>query len=177
MRFSAKSVALVSSLIAIVAVSFAAGMYSMKSGNQAAWNLNGQVVRADSATGNESFAMATGAVDQDVDGLMTLDFLSGELQCVVLNRRTGKFNGLFKANVSADLGIGQNTKYLMVTGRSNSPGQGGNSVIYVMDTTTGNFGVYGVPWRTDLASNQSPQSGALILTDVGKARNVPIRGE
>ncbi|MFC1757674.1 hypothetical protein ACFL2H_02765 [Planctomycetota bacterium] len=158
-------------------MSFTAGMYSMRSGSPSTWNLNEKIVRADSATSNESFAMATGPIDQDVDGLITLDFLSGELQCVVLNRRTGKFNGLFKANVSADLGVAQNTKYLMTTGRLNSPGQGGNSVIYVMDTTSGNFAAYGVPWRSDLASTQNPQSGGLILTDVGRARNAPIRGQ
>lgn len=177
MRMSAKSVAIASSLIAVVAVSFAAGIYTSIDRSTNAWNLNGQIIRADSAVSNDSFAMATGAVDEDVDGVVTLDFLSGELQCAVLNRRTGTFGGLFKANVAADLGVGQNTKYLMTTGRVNMPGQGGNSVIYVMDTSSGNFAAYGIPWRTDLASARRPQGGALALIDVGKARNAPIRGQ
>jgi hypothetical protein len=174
---SAKSVAVASSLIAVVAVSFAAGMYAAMHRSTDAWHLNGQIVRADSAVSNDSFAMATGPVDEDVDGVMTLDFLSGELQCAVLNRRTGKFGGLFKANVAADLGVAQNTNYLMTAGRVNMPGQVGNSVIYVMDTSSGNFAAYGIPWRSDLASARRPQGGALALVDVGKARNAPIRGQ
>lgn len=177
MRISAKSVAIGSSMVAAVTVSFAAGMYASLNRSPQAWNLNGKIVRANSAVSNESFAMATGAMDQDVDGLVTLDFLSGELQCAVVNRQTAKFSGLFKANVAADLGVAQNTKYLMTTGRINVPGQGGDSAIYVMDTSSGNFVAYGVPWRRDLASARRTQAGALLLIDIGKARNAPIRGQ
>ncbi|MCA9217327.1 MAG: hypothetical protein KDB27_29865 [Planctomycetales bacterium] len=178
MRISAKAVAVAASIAAVAAISFACGMYVVNMHPAGQRQLPREFLHADSAASNESFAMATGLVDQDVEGLFTLDYFSGELQCVVLNRRTGKFNGQFKTNVTADLGVGQNSKYLLATGRVNSPGrQGGNSVVYVMDTTSGNFAAYGVPWRVDLSSRGQPQTGILALIDVGRARNTPIRGQ
>ena len=176
MKPLAMSIAAIGLVVAIAVASFVIGEHYAESRHTV--DLPNQIIRADSAASNDAFAMATGLVDQDVEGLFTLDFFSGELQCVVLNRRTGKFNGLFKANVTADLGIGQNTSYLMTTGRMYTPGQqGGNSIVYVMDTTSGNFAAYGVPWRIELASRGRAQSGALTLVDVGKARNTPIRGQ
>ena len=177
MRISAKSVALISCLGTVAVVSFVAGSYWKRPVNQPAWSLNGPVVHADSAVSNGSFAMATCGVDEDVEGLVTLDFLTGELQCVVPNRRTGKVTGLFKTNVTSELGVAQNAQYLMATGRMNTPGQGANSVIYVMDTTSGKFVSYGIPWRRDLASTQNMQGANLLPLDIGTARNVPIRGQ
>ena len=137
-------------------------------------------LHADSAVSGDNFAIATGRIDGDVDGVFTLDFLTGELQCAVLGSRTGKFNGLFKGNVVNDLGVGQNPKYLMVTGRISlprgvAPARVADSVVYILDTSTGNFATYGLPWRPELASAGRNQGGQLVLLDVGKARNAPIR--
>ncbi len=38
------------------------------------------VLNASASHGGETFAMATGPVDADVEGLFMLDFLTGELQ-------------------------------------------------------------------------------------------------
>jgi hypothetical protein len=143
-------------------------------------DLSPMILKADSAASNESFAMATGPIDSDVDGLFTLDFLTGELQCTVVNKRTGQLGGLFRANVVADLGVGQNTKYLMATGRLSLPRGGyaarvADSIVYVLDTNTGNFVAYGLPWRPEVASIGYAQASAMKLLGQGKARNVPVR--
>ena len=63
-------------------------------------------LQAATATVGGSFAIATGMIDSDVEGLFVLDFVTGDLQCAVLNFRTGKFNAVFRANVLQDLGSG-----------------------------------------------------------------------
>ena len=73
---------------------------------------------ASATHGSEKFAMATGQVSDDSEGVFFLDYLTGELQCWVVYARTGKFGGLFKGNVLRDLksGRGKEPKFLMVTG-------------------------------------------------------------
>jgi len=139
-------------------------------------------LHAVAAIGGESFAVATGPIDDDAEAYFAIDFLTGELQCTVLNYRTGKFDALFKANVIAALDIDKSKKptYLLVTGQVNfrrggATARPGHSVVYVMDGNTGNFAAYGVPWRPDLAASGRPQAGELMLLDGGKARTLAIR--
>lgn len=139
-------------------------------------------LRASTAAVGESFAMATGAIDQDVEGLYLLDFLTGDLQCVVLNSRTARFNAVFRANVLNDLAIDPSKKpqFLMTTGAINFPrgaavARPGNSVVYVLETNTGSFAAYGLPWRRELAVTGRVQGSPLILLDVGQARTAALR--
>ncbi len=139
-------------------------------------------VDATASAWSESLCAATGPIDEEMEGLFTLDALTGDLQCAVLNGRTTKFAGLFRKNVLADLGVDATKKpsYLLLTGAAVFPGQSGNvrpgnSVAYVIDTTTGRFAVYGVPWQRTLSARGAAQQGALILLDTGTARNVVIR--
>jgi hypothetical protein len=139
-------------------------------------------LHASTAAVGESFAMATGAIDQDVEGLYLLDFLTGDLQCVVLNFRTARFNAVFRTNVLNDLGIDPSKKpqYLMTTGAINFPrgasvARPGNSVVYVLETNTGNFAAYGLPWRRELAVTGRVQGSPLMLLDVGQARTAALR--
>ena len=66
----------------------------------------------------ESFAMATGPLDTDVEAVYLLDFLTGELRAIVLGKQPGTLTGCFMANVAPDLGVDpqKNPKFLMVTG-------------------------------------------------------------
>lgn len=139
------------------------------------------VLNAMGSTQGSMLSLATGPVD-DVEGIFVLDHLTGELQCWVIGGRTGKFNSLFKYNVSADLGVEQGKKpdYTMVTGSANFRGGGASNnlasvICYVGDGNSGNVAAYAVPWNRALAAQSSPQSGSLIQLDIGKARLVDIR--
>lgn len=140
-----------------------------------------RVLHAATATSGDSFALATGLVDENAEGVFVLDFLTGSLQCSVLNHRTGRFAAQFKANVAKDLGVGKNPTYQMVTGFAhfNSVGgvpyRPGRSVVYVLDTSSGRMVAYGIPWQRNSASNGRVQIGLLQPIDALQVRNVPAR--
>ena len=137
-------------------------------------------LQASAADSGTSFAIATGMIDDDAEGLFLLDYTTGELQCVVLNHRFGKFNAIYRTNVMNDLGV-DNTKrpeYLMVTGLVNfprgiTPARPARSAIYVVDGNTGLYVAYGVPWVQQANQVGRPQMGGLIRLDAGMAR-LPI---
>src|SRR5262245_29480948 len=102
-------------------------------------------LKAMAAQSNDNFAIATGVIDDEVEGLFTLDFLTGDLQCYVVNPRTGALGGWFKTNVAKDLPPEGTKKpaYLLVTGTIQVQGTSGNarpagSLCYVVDGNTGN---------------------------------------
>ena len=141
-------------------------------------------LHAEASQAGETLAVATGLIDEDVEGLFVLDFVTGDLRCMVMGYRTGVFNGLFETNVLKDLGVDPNNKrpsYLMVAGLSNFAGRttGASpamSVVYVVDANTGRFAAYSLPWRTELARSGRPQQGPLVLLQVENARRALIRG-
>lgn len=51
----------------------------------------------------ETFAIATGPVDTEVEAIYFLDFLTGMLRAGVLSNRRPGFQSLYQANVNADL--------------------------------------------------------------------------
>ena len=140
-------------------------------------------LHASATVSSETLAVATGLVDEEMEGLFVLDFLTGQLQCAVLNHRVARFNALFQTNVLKDLGVDPTKKrpqYLMVTGLTNFPrgsavARLGLSVVYVVDANTGRFAAYGMPWRSEMARAGRPQQGAMILLDAGDARAAVIR--
>jgi len=139
-------------------------------------------VQATASTWSESLCAATGPIDEEVEELYTLDAVTGDLQCAVLNPRTTLFAGVFRTNVLADLQIDATKKpnYLLLTGQVTFTGQSGNtrpgnSVVYVIDSTSGRFAAYGVPWQRALSTRGQMQTGQLRVLDSGTARNVMIR--
>ena len=139
-------------------------------------------IAASASDTSEEFSIATGQVSGDAEGLFVLDHATGQLQCFVLYPRTAKFGAVFSANVGDALaGRGEKgSKYVMVTGNAAFPGVGRNmapagTVLYVLDTTSGNFVAYGLPFdRTMLTSNR-PQQGILTPLDIGQARQLAVR--
>jgi hypothetical protein len=127
----------------------------------------------------ESMSMATGPIDDEMEGLFILDFMTGELACAVLNSRTAAMGGVFKTNVIKDLGIEEAKKpaYLMTTGAATFVGRTGNSqparcVVYVCDQNTGNFGAYSLSWNRTAAQKGVMQTGALVILHKDNARAV-----
>jgi hypothetical protein len=138
-------------------------------------------LHASGATGGKSIALATGIMDEGTEGIFVLDFLTGDLQCWVINPRLGTFSSMFKINVIADLGIeqGKTPDYVMSAGTVDFRGPQGNSmgrsVIYVADGNTGNVACYAVPWNRQAVTSGAPQAGPLVRVAVGKARVVAVQ--
>lgn len=140
------------------------------------------VLHASGSHSGESFAMATGMFDESVEGVFLLDYLTGDLQCWVLNTQYATFSAQFKHNVLMDLGVEQGKKpnYVMVTG-SASFTRGANvlmpasSVVYVADANTGNFAAYGVVFNRTMFKSGAVQQGDFKKLGAGKARALAIR--
>jgi len=149
-------------------------------------------LHAVSSTRAETLAAATGPVDDDMEGLFTLDFLTGDLQCFVMYSKgpgAQKFGGYFKTNVIPALQgadalkapeKGKKPSYLLLTGQSRFVRGGGMlrpgySVAYVIDANTGRFAAYGIRWSPTQAASGRPQKDELVLLDVGVARTAAIR--
>ncbi|MDA1050131.1 MAG: hypothetical protein O3C40_06585 [Planctomycetota bacterium] len=131
--------------------------------------------------GGTTMAIATGPIQDGVEGFFVLDFITGELTCSVLNPRSGQMGGAYRANVVADLGVeqGKQPQYLLVTGAANFRTQGGNlvpaeSVVYVADANTGRYVAYWLPWNKLAAQQNFPQANPMQVLGVGSARNIQV---
>lgn len=140
-------------------------------------------VHAVATDSQEGFAIATGTVQDDLEAVYFLDFLTGDLRAAVLSAINGKFLSFFTYNVAADLSEpgAKNPRYLMVTGKVDlRRGLSGNfqpaqSVVYVAEATSGLIAAYGMPWAGQLQSAGRPQLGQLILLDKKKFRTAAVR--
>jgi len=139
-------------------------------------------LQATATSSASTFAIATGQISES-EGIFFLDFLTGDLQCAVLYKN-GAWGAKFVANVFQDLDVQATKKphFLMVTGenefaRNAGGGQPGRSVVYVVDSTTGSFAVYAVPWNRQLEATLTPQGGNLVVLQKGRARNLQIRDQ
>ena len=140
-------------------------------------------LHATATHGGDTIALATGPIADQTEGLFALDFLTGELQCLVMNPRSRKLGGMFRTNVVKDLGVGKGKqpKYLMVTGFINWRTTGGNmrpaqTIVYVADANTGHFAAYGLPWNRNAAQYNFSQVQPFVRLGIGNVRNIQIEG-
>jgi hypothetical protein len=138
-------------------------------------------LEAVASSSGDTMAIATGPIDEGVEGIFVLDFITSELTCQVLNPRFGKVGGLYRCNVAADLGIeqGKQPKYLLATGYLEVKQNIGNvkpahSVVYVADVNTGRYVAYILPWNKMAATNYQPQAAQMQLVGGGSARNIIV---
>lgn len=139
-------------------------------------------IDATAAVSSEKFSMCTGLISDRAEGLFVLDHNSGLLQCSIIYPRLGRFLGLFTINVAADVGAGgKGGRYMMVTGLVDFPSSSNRpaapSVIYVLDTATGNYACYGVPFDRVTMNNNRAQQGNLVLISKGTANPVIDRDD
>ena len=132
--------------------------------------------------GQENFAIATGFVDEQIEAIYFLDFMTGDLRAAVLQPRTGKFNSFFTGNVLADFGGAgiKNPKFLMVTGQADLPRGAQNfqyarSVVYVAEATTGQVACYTIPWNAARQAQGATQAGQFVPLDKRQFRTAVIR--
>ena len=140
------------------------------------------VAFAAAAVRDNNYSIATGQVSEQAEGFFVLDHNSGLLQCLVLYPRTARFMASFSVNVGDALGVsGKGGQYLLTTGRvdfvrgSNSPAA--LSSVYVLDTATGNYACYGIPFDRVQMNASRPQQGLMVLLAAGSANPVVNRDE
>ena len=136
-------------------------------------------LHAGTSTRAKSLSMATGRIEERVEGLFILDHGSGDLQCWVLNPKNGEPIGFYTANVKQDLAAeGAKTggsDFVMVTGDFFFEGGSGNNapgrtVCYVGEATSGNVVGYGLLYNRQSINRGNPQRGQLKLLCKGAAR-------
>lgn len=137
---------------------------------------------AAAAVSGDTMAMATGPVGKDSEGVFFLDFITGDLQCLVYYPRMGGFGAHYVTNVMQHLGggAGQNAKYLMLTGQATVTGstggaRPGGSLIYVTDITTGVFAAYAIPWNPTAETSGQMQASPLVYVGGGPVRNFQLQ--
>lgn len=167
-------VLVVVTVMSICAAAYFAGRSSTLQGGQ---KFQVPLIEAASAVTSDKYSIATGAVSEDADGLFVLDHNSGLLQCSVIYPRMAKFMATFQINVAEAVGSGaKGGNYMMLTGRASFPRASNrpaaSTVVYVMDTTTGNYACYGIPFDNVAKNANRPQQGLLVLISTGSANPV-----
>ena len=133
----------------------------------------------------ENFAIATGLVDDGVEAIYFLDFLTGDLRAAVLSKqRPVGFNAFFHRNVSKDFGVtpSSNPRYLMVTGmvdirRGASRMSPSNAVVYIAEITSGQVAAYAVPWNAERHASGQVFRDEIFPLDKTLFRTAPVRAQ
>ncbi|MBN1908444.1 MAG: hypothetical protein JW818_01780 [Pirellulales bacterium] len=131
----------------------------------------------------DTFAVATGLVDDGVEAVYFLDFMTGNLRAAVLSRQAPyKFNMFYERNILPDMTVkpSENPRYLMVTGmcdfrRVGGRGKMSQSAVYIVEVTSGQVAAYAIPWDQQQYATGRTTRGALIPLDSFQARNVAVR--
>ncbi len=135
---------------------------------------------AAAASSNETMAVASGPISNDAEGVFFLDFITGDLQCLVYYPRAGAFGAHYVTNVRQSLGGGgKNSQYIMVTGQavraaSTGGAQPASSLVYVTDTNSGVFAAYAIPWDRTAESSSRVQTGKMVYVGGGPIRNFQL---
>ena len=127
--------------------------------------------RPDATSMGKSISVATGWIDDEVEGLYVLDHLTGNLQCWVMNSRSGEVGGVFRGNVNLALGLEgkADPDYVIATGRFDFKNfrQGNlkyaNCICYVGESSTGKILAYSFTFDPTTGALGQPQMGDLIL--------------
>jgi hypothetical protein len=127
---------------------------------------------------SETFGMATGYLDAEVEAVYLLDYLTGDLTAVVAGKQPGTWTGLYRTNVAGDLGADRqrNPKFMMVTGVATLRRGGGSrlqpsgSMCYVADVTSGRVAAYAILWSPTMYAAGQPQGGQIRCVGVTQFR-------
>ncbi len=129
----------------------------------------------------DTFAIATGPLDEEVEAIYFLDFLTGDLRAAAINPRLRRFNAFFQLNILQAMGVdvSKNPKFLMITGMMNmrrgAGPQWGNTVAYIAEANSGMVGAFATPWPREYANAGKMIQAPLVLLDVAKFRTAAVR--
>lgn len=129
----------------------------------------------------DTFAIATAPLDEEVEAVYFLDFLTGDLRSAAINPRLGRFNAFFQLNIlqPMQIDVTKNPKFLMITGmldlRRGAGPQWGKNAVYVAETTTGRVAAFATPWAPQMANAGKTVQGAMRMLDVAQFRTAAVR--
>jgi hypothetical protein len=133
-------------------------------------------IRAMATDRIDTYGMATGALDSELEAVYFLDFLTGQLTAVVVGKQGGIF-GVLQADVAGDLRVDpqKNPKFMMVTGfanlrRAGSRLQFSSALCYVAEVTTGQVAAYAVQWSPTMYQSGQPAMASLLCVGKGSFR-------
>ena len=115
----------------------------------------------------QDYVMTTGAVNispkLQTDGVWLLDYKSGKLLGTVIDKAQGKIVGWAEVDLVSEFEVApkQDVHFMMTTGWVSA----GQSALYIVETTTGKFGVY--------TMSPAPQGGGgvvILRHDLGSFR-------
>lgn len=140
-------------------------------------------VSATATHGQDNFAICTGELEDGLDAIFFLDFLTGELRASALNVRTRHFQAFYQRSIVSDLGLKdiKNPRYLMVTGMADlqrtagAQQRMGRAVVYVAELNSGICIAYAVPSVPPKANVGFQAAAPLVLVDRLQFRTVKIR--
>ncbi|MBN2580942.1 MAG: hypothetical protein JXB10_18295 [Pirellulales bacterium] len=140
-------------------------------------------IHATATDRTDTFMMATGMLDQNLEAVFLFDCLTGDLMATALQKPPypGGFGGVWRYNnVLGDLGVdpSKNPKFLMVTGVADLEGGTasnnlGYSALYIVELTSGTMVAYAVPYKRSLWNTRRPIQENLILIGKMRFRNTP----
>lgn len=139
------------------------------------------ILDASAAVSSDRFSIATGMVSDEAEGFFVLDHSTGILQCRVFSPRSESFAAAFTANIGDSLGAGgKGGSFLMVTGTADmTRGRRGTqlapTLVYVLNTATGNYAAFAVPFDRQAVATGRPQGGVLLPMGIGTAAVIPQR--
>ncbi|MEM7455831.1 MAG: hypothetical protein AAF456_15870 [Planctomycetota bacterium] len=167
---------------------FAGTSFSDSNGNSEASELHRQLIelQADTSSKGKTMSLATGLIDNNrgdlAEGLFLLDHLTGNLDCWVINTRTGEVSAKFSSNVARDMALEQlgDVDYVMVTGRTDFVGANAGNVrpakciCYVADANSGAVVAYGIQFNPTAFAQGDLQQSEMILLTSGMARGQQV---
>jgi hypothetical protein len=115
---------------------------------------------ANTADRDTQFSMLTipvgvsaAGINDPMDAVFILDFLTGQLKGAALNRQIAKFSSFYFRDLAKDFDVDGDADphYCMVSGYSQMPNQQGVSMasgmLFVGELTSGKVAGYSFPWR------------------------------
>ncbi len=122
--------------------------------------------------------VSAAGINDPMDAVFILDFLTGQLKGAALNRQVGKFASFYFRDLAKDFEVDGNADphYCMVSGYAQMPNQAGiamaSGMLYVGELSSGKMAGYSFPWR-----EQGIGPVALIPMDVFQWKKESPKGK